>query len=85
MKHVIDAITSSLTIFKRADVAFNERKFLPLLWTVHGFDFVKVMLVAGGKVVQTNNELVQFQKVFHKVRNDETGNTCYQSGFRGFV
>ena len=63
MQHVVDTLTSSLAVTQVANITLDERKSLPLLRSDQSSNLVQIMLVAGSKVVQTNNDLVHPQQM----------------------
>ena len=60
MKDVVCALYGFAAVVQLTDVAFYESEAGPLLFGDQGLDFVQVLLVAGGEVVQAYYCLVQF-------------------------
>ncbi len=51
-----------LAVFKIADVALDELEIAPLFRGYQTLHLIQVALVAGGKVVQANHALVEFEQ-----------------------
>ncbi len=62
VEDVINTSTCALAVGQLADVALNEVKVSPLLGAHQALNFVQVVLVAGGKVVQAHHALVEFKQ-----------------------
>ena len=73
VKNVICPLYGFAAVIQVADVAFHEAESGPLLLGDQGLDFVQVVLVAGGEVVQAHYCLVQFEQGFQQVGADEAG------------
>ncbi len=81
VEDVVGAGDGFFTVFQVADVAFDEGETSPLVGGDGLLDFVQVVLVAGGKVVQADDGLVQLQEGFQQVGADEA---CYAGDQPGF-
>lgn len=82
MEDVIHTGASFGAIVQVADVAFDEGEIRPLFWGYQRPNFVQIVLVAGGEVVQPHYTLIQLEQVFQKIGADKTGNTCDQPSSR---
>ena len=81
VEDVVHPSDGLLAVFQVADVAFNEAEVGPLLCCDGVLNFVQVVLVTGGKVVQADNGLVEAQQGFQQVGADEAGHAGDQPGF----
>lgn len=73
MQHEVHALNGAVAGVQVANIAFHEGEARPLLGRDRCADFVQVALVAGGKVVQAGDGLVQLQQGLQQVRADEAG------------
>ena len=88
VEDVVGTSNGFFAVFQVADVAFDEGEVGPLVGGDFALDFVQVVLVAGGEVVQADDGLIQLQEGFQQVGADEA---CYAgdepgfgAGFEGF-
>ena len=61
-----------------ADVAPDEAKIRPLLAGHPCFNLIQVVLMAGGKVVQPDNALIELQQGLQQVAADESCHSRHQ-------
>ena len=73
---------SFLTGWQIANIALKEPKATPLLCVDQSFDFVEVLRMPGGEIVEADHTLIEFEQCFKEVGTDEPGNTSNQPGFR---
>ncbi len=73
VQHVVDTFAGTRAIAELADIAFDESKALPGRFAHAGAHFIEIVLMAGRKIVQTGDALVQTQQRFHQIGTDETG------------
>lgn len=71
VKDIIHAACRFSAVFQVSDVAFDEGEAGPLLGGDRLLDFIQVVLVAGGEVVQTDDGLVKAQQGFEQIGADE--------------
>ena len=81
MEYVVHPSDGLLAVFQVADVAFDKGKIGPLVGGDGVLNFVQVVLVAGGEVVQADDSLVKAQQGFQQVGADEAGHAGDQPGF----
>lgn len=67
MQYIVNSLTGFNAITLIADIALDEKKAGPLFWGDQALDFIQVLLVPGGKVVQADDFLVELQEVLKKV------------------
>ena len=67
MQNAINALAGFNTISLVADIAFDEGEARPLVRGNEALNFIQVVLVAGGEIVQADYFLIQFEKVFQEV------------------
>ena len=81
VQDVVCAGDGFCAVFQVADVAFDEGEVGPLVGGDFALDFVQVVLVASGEVVQADDGLVQLQEGFQQIGADEA---CYAGDEPGF-
>ena len=72
MDDVLTAIDGSVAECGVLDVAFVEAEALPLGFRDEVLDLVKIALVTGDEIVESDNFLVMGEKGFEDVRSDES-------------
>ena len=73
MQDVVGALAGILAVCKVADVALDKAEVSPLRRGDQGLDFIQVALVTGGKVIQTDHTLIEFEQGLQQVAADEAG------------
>src|SRR5262249_29536882 len=63
-----------------ANVTFNNPGASPFARTHFCADFVEIFLVAGGKIVEAEDVLIELKKGFENVRADETCDASDEPG-----
>ena len=82
MQDVIDIGAKPLARSQVANVAFNNAGASPLAYSDFDEYFVEIFLVAGRKIVQSEDELIELKKSFENVRADETSDARDEPGAR---
>ena len=67
------------------DIALEEGEVVPLGGGNAGMDIVQVVLVAGGKVVQADDSLVQLEQRLQQIGADKAGDTGDEPRVFGIV
>ncbi len=80
MQHDTHPFTCLAASVQIANIPFDKFKIGPLRGRHLPLDFIKIMLIAGGKVVQSNYFLIKQQQCFQQVRADKPGATGHQPG-----
>src|SRR5262245_35759650 len=62
------------------EVAFDETKLRPGLSRHQVPDFIEILGLASGKVIEAYDALVQLEKRFQQVRTNEPSHTSYEPG-----
>ena len=81
MEDVVCAFDGFFAVVQVADVSFYEGELGPLFSGDFALDFVQVVLVAGGEVVQADDGLVEAQQGFQQVGADKAGHAGDEPGF----
>ena len=81
VQDVVHASGGLLAIVQVTDVTLDELEVVPLRGGDQALHFIQVALVAGGKVVQSNDALVEFEQGFKQVAADEAGHTSDEPCF----
>jgi hypothetical protein len=66
--------------FQVADIAPDETEPLPGVCPDPALDLVKIVLVAGGKIIETHHPLPQIEQGFEQIGADEAGDAGHQPG-----
>ena len=80
VQDVVDALNGLVAVFRRANVTLDELKVSPLVVCDQALHFIQIALVAGGKVVQTDDALVELEQGFEQVAADEAGHAGDEPG-----
>ena len=83
MQDVVHTFASLAAVVEVADVALDELEACPLFRADQLLDFVEVVLVAGGEVVEADHPLVELEQSFQQVGADEASYTGNQPGLGG--
>src|SRR5690606_32394493 len=67
VQDVVHAFTSLAAVVEVANVALDELEACPLVWADQLLDFVEVVLVAGGEVVEADYMLAELEQGFQQV------------------
>jgi len=83
VEHIVYAGDGLFAVLQVADIAFDEGKAGPLACGQFALNFVQVVLVAGGEVVQADDGLVEAKQGFEQVGADEARHSGDKPGFVG--
>ena len=82
MQHVIDALTGAATGVEVADVALDEFEPCPLRWLDERLHLIEVALIAGRKIIQPDDPLIELEQRLQQIGADEAGDAGDQPGPR---
>lgn len=81
MEDVIDPFDGFIAVVQIADVAFDKVEAGPLVCRDFPLDFIQVVLVSGGEVVQADNGLILAQQGFEQVGANKPRHAGDEPGF----
>lgn len=81
MQDIIGVDAGCMAITEVAYITINEVEALPLGFGYETLDFVEVTLIAGGKIIQSDDPLVEFEQGFKEVGADEAGDAGDEPSF----
>lgn len=79
---MIDTGDRALARPRIANITLDEGKALPLLWRDQTLDFIQIVLIAGGKIIQADHMLIELEQAFKQIRADKAGAACHQPAAR---
>ncbi|GAU09568.1 hypothetical protein DPF_2297 [Desulfoplanes formicivorans] len=74
MKNVVRIGTDLPAGVHIPDISRDKGKTGPLIRSNQVADIFEIVVVAGGKIVQSHDLLIKFEQAFKKVGTDEAGN-----------
>ena len=74
MQHMVHTLTSQAAVVQIPNVTSDHSELFPTQRPHQGLDLFQISLVTSGKVIQTDNLLIQFQKRFKQIGTNEPGN-----------
>jgi hypothetical protein len=77
MQNIVHILAGPMAGRTIPDVAVDEGKILPLICGNQGADFIQIVLIAGGEIVQADYLVIFFEQGFQEIGADEAGNACY--------
>ena len=85
VQDIVHALTGLAAGCQIPDIALEEGEIVPLGCGDAGMDVVQIVLVAGGKIVQADDPLVQLEQGFQEIGADEASYTGDEPGVFGIV
>lgn len=78
MQHEIDVLAGVMASADIANVTTNEMEMIPRCGTDQRLNLIQIALMAGGKIIQAHDGLVEPQQCFNQIGTDESRGARHQ-------
>ena len=80
MKNIPYSVAGLIAGINVTNIPLNQIEICPLFRCYQFFNFIKIVLMARGKVIKTHNFLIKFKERFQKIRSYKPSYSCNQPG-----